>query len=286
MRELKMDAPETMPQLTILNYGDTRSGKTTFGGSFPRPLILADTTERGWKSAFTMAKESRFEPDVEPIVWGIEQMNDLASIYPKLDPLIESGRVCSVIFDAFSFYCDFYLASIIRLQGKPDNRAAYGALGLHLREVRVQLHQKRVNIVWNCLAKHPDEADSKGRPLIPGQQGDKFAAGVDYLFYSRLQRTGKDESFEIRTRQYGSYIAGHREGINADRLPDPFCGTYSDFVTALGYDTDAIRGALKKIQAAPATKPAAVAVKPASPAVTINKAPQAPRGSVVNNQQK
>src|SRR5690606_4553704 len=227
MRELTLDTPSTLPRMSILNYGDTRTGKTTFGGSFPRVLVIADTTENGWKSVFTMGEGNWFEPDVPPIVWGIDQMNDLVHMYQKMDPLIASGRVCTILFDAFSFYCDFFLAAIIRMQSKLDQRAAYGDLGRHLREVRVQLQQRGATVVYNCLAKHPDQDDPKGRPLIPGQQADKFAAGVDMLLYSRIEVVNKQERREIRTRQYGGYIAGHREGINADRLPDPFVGRYA-----------------------------------------------------------
>jgi hypothetical protein len=285
MRELKIDAPDDVPQLSILNYGDTRTGKTTFGGTFPRPLIIADTTENGWKSVFTMNHANRFEPDVEPIVWGVDQINDLSMMYSRMDSLLASGRIFTIVFDAFSFYCDFYLASLIRLQGKPDNRQAYGALGLHLREVRVQLQQRRASVVYNCLASHPSEEDTKGRPMIPGQQADKFAAGVDMVFYSRLEKINKQETYYVHTRQYGKYIAGHREGINSDRLPDPFNGTYCDLITHLGYDPDAVRARLPKIGApvakgsvpaavkpgVPVVKPAPVVAKPTVPQVTYVK---------------
>jgi len=278
MRELTLDAPSKLPRLSILNYGDTRSGKTTFSGSFPRTLVIADTTENGWKSALTMDHETYFEPDREPIVWGIDKMNDLVEMYGRMDPLIASGKVCTVVFDAFTFYCDFFLAGIIRSQQKFDQRAAYGDLGRHLREVRVQLQQRGATVIYNCLAKHPNDDDPKGRPLIPGGQQDKFSAGVDMLFYSRVDSINKQEVREIRTRQYMKYIAGHREGINADRLPDPFSGTYSDLVTCLGYDPDQIRESLPKINGAKT-----VVVSPVKPVAA--KAPpvvirsQAPSGA-------
>lgn len=281
MRELTIDTPSAVPQLTILNYGDTRTGKTTLLGSFPRPLIIADSTEGGWKSVFTMNKDNWFEPNVEPIVWGVDTMNDLSTMYAKLDQLIASGRIFTIGFDAFSFYCDFFLAGLIRMQTKPDNRAAYGQLGLHLRDVRVQLQQRRASVVYNCLAKHPDADDTKGRPLIPGQQADKFSAGVDMLLYSRLERVNKQETYYVHTRQYGGYIAGTREGINSDRLPDPFSGTYVDLITALGYDVDAVRASLPPLPAAKsAAKPAAAVVRSTTPvtpakgpAITQHKAP-------------
>ena len=298
MRELTLDTPDTLTQITVTNYGDTRTGKSVFAATFPRPLIIGDTIERGWKSVLTMPDAMRFEPDVEPIVWGVEAMNDLSKMYGQMDALIASGRISSISFDAFSFYCDFFLSNIVRLQTKPDQRGAFGDLGRHLREVYTQLQQRRVNVIWNCLAKHPDIDDkgvlvAKGRPMIPGQQADKFSAGVDFLFYSRVETINKVDHYRIHTRNYGNYLAGHREGINADRLPDPFTGSYSDLITHLGYDADAIRAALPKLNGsakplnggkpavvAPVAKPAvatAPIVRPAAPPVIIRS--QAPRGA-------
>lgn len=279
MRELTLDAPDKLPQLNILNYGDTRTGKTTLLATFPRPLIIADSTEGGWKSALTMDPTLRFEPEVEPIVWGIDQMNDLVHMYQKMDTLIASGRIFTVGFDAFSFYCDFFLAGIIRSQAKFDQRAAYGDLGRHLREVRVQLQQRRASIVYNCLAKHPDQDDPKGRPLIPGQQADKYSAGVDMLFYSTLTTVNKVEKREVRTRQYLGYIAGHREGINADRLPDPFVGTYSDLITHIGYDPDSVRASLPRLNGAKTVAVGTPPVKPAAKAPPVIVRSQAPTGA-------
>lgn len=280
MREILLDAtPDQLPINTFLTYGDTRTGKTIFGSTFPRPLVIADITEGGYQSILTMDRSSWFEPDVKPIVKGVESMNDIAMLSPWIDEQIKSGRIKSIIFDAFSFYCDFYLASIIKVQTKVDNRQAYGSLGTHLRELRSVLHSKRVNVMWSCLAKHPDTDDPKGRPMIPGQQSDKFSAGVDFLFHSRLEQIktgGKivEERYELRTRQFGSYIVGNRLGIKADQLPDPFSGTYADLITCLGYDVDALRKSLPKlvepstVKPPMTTRPPIINVKPA-PKVTI-----------------
>jgi hypothetical protein len=243
--------PTQLPHHTFLLYGDTRSGKTQFGATFPRPLILADVTEGGYHTIAEMDPALWFEPDVEPIVWGIENMNDMSIARDRAAPLIANGTIMSIVVDAFSFYTDFYLNFIIGMQTKPDNRSAYGDLGKHLRDLRVQWHRLGASVAWNCLAKHPDSDDPKGRPLIPGQQADKFSAGVDFLFYLRLEQikqNGKvvQENFNVHTRQYGQYIAGNRLGQRADQLPDPFMGTYADLLQYIGYDLAAVRAAMPK----------------------------------------
>lgn len=278
MREVSLDEKEgELPIFTFLNYGDTRAGKTEFGATFPRPYIIADATEHGHETIRRMNRDKWFERDVPPRVVLIENMNDYGKAIEAVKPLIAARQVLTIVNDAFSFYCDFFLNGIVAAQSKPDMRQAYGQLGMHLRDVRVKTHSLGVNSMWCCLAKHPEADDPKGRPMIPGQQGDKFAAGVDFLVYSRaepVKEGGKVSHYRhyVHTRQYGPYICGNRLGAIADMLPDPFEGTYADFITHLGYDADAIRAALPKITRpmaiaattapAPAAKPAAIAVKP------------------------
>lgn len=299
MREVSLDEAEgELPVFTFLNYGDTRAGKTQLLSTFPRPYIIADATEHGHDTIKRMDRSLWFEEDVKPIVVLIESMNEFGKALEAVKPLIATKQVLTIGIDAFSFYCDFYLNGIVQAQQKPDMRQAYGALGMHLRDVRVRTHSMGVNVVWNCLARHPEADDPKGRPMIPGQQADKFAAGVDFLVYSRaepIKEGGKvvASRHEVRTRPYGQYIAGNRLGASAELLPDPFTGTYADLITHLGYDPELIRQKLPKITGPRklalgstvvpvAAKPAAVPVKtipvkPASvpvtkPAITVKPA--------------
>ncbi len=278
MRDILLDEPAgTMPVDSFLIYGDTRSGKTEFAATFPRPLIIADATEGGYATIRRMDRGKWFEDGVAPIIKAIDTMNDLAKLSSEVDQLIAQGKVCTIVFDAFSFYCDFYLAQLLKLQAKPDNRQAYGQLGVHLREVRTNYHAKGVNTVWLCLAKHPDTDDPKGRPMIPGQQADKFSAGVSFLFHSQKEQRkegGKivEEIYNLRTKQFGNYIVGNRLGQDAHLLPDPFSGTYAEFMEALGYDVAAIRRGLKPLaKPVVAAKPLVITQRPAAPAVQVKR---------------
>lgn len=269
MRTVSLDdEPSAVLAHTFVVYGDTRTGKTEFGATFPRPIIIGDSVEGGYKTIKNMDRSKWFEEDVKPEIRVVENMNDLAMLLPQVRQMIAAHRVYTIVFDAWSFYADFFLTKIKAAKPDIDNRQAYGALGDHLNKMRVDYHALGVNVVWACLAKHPDEDDKKGRPLIPGKSADKFAAGVDFLLYSRINQLKKDgkqiDEYEIRTKQYGPYIVGNREGIHAANLVDPFtAGTYAEFIRSLGYDPEAIRAAMPKpgaIAAAPA-KPAAPPVK-------------------------
>lgn len=290
MREISLDdSPEDLPIWTVLNYGDTRSGKTTFAATWPRTLVIADAVERGYESVKTADRSLWFEPDWKPTIWAIEnlpELLDLAQPGGRIDQLIAKGDVRTIVVDAASYLVEMMLNAIIQAQSKDDNRAAYGALGKQLRNVRTTIQSKPVSVIWNCIVKHPTDDDRRGRPLIPGAQGEAWPGAVDFVFYSKVERrnelvdvevednAGKTkivkqrqvtESYYMHTRQNGAYIAGHRLGAFADSLPDPFVGTYSDLVTTLGYDVDKLREAVQK---PPKFKPTAAVPAVATPVVS------------------
>ena len=276
MREISLDQPtNVMPRNTFLVYGDSRTGKTTWAATFPRPLFLSDVTEGGWDSIANMDDEQLFEPGVKPIVWGIEQMDDMATARAKAAALITSGRVQTIVVDSLSYYCDLFLNFLLGVQAKKDTRAAYGDLGNHLRDLRVKTHMLNVNVVWLCLAKHADEQFPVGGPMIPGQQADKFMAGCHYIFHSRTHQEKRGQElmpivFEMRTKRFGGYVAGNRLGGRANQLPDPLVGDYQTFLEALGYEAEEIRKKLPKIVAIGS------AVQPAqrAPAAPVAQAPR------------
>lgn len=278
MREIDLDQPtNVMPKNTFLVYGDSRTGKTTWAATFPRPVFFSDVTEGGWDSIRHMDDDQLFEPGLKPLVWGIEKMADMAEARVKALPLIQSGRIQTIVVDSLSFYCDLYLNHLIGLQAKRDMRAAYGDLGNHLRDLRVQTHGLPVNVVWLCLAKHPSDDSPLAGPMIPGQQADKFMAGVHYIFHSRAHQEKRGQEyapavFEMRTKKYANYIAGNRLGGRAGDLPDPLVGSYSTLMQHLGYDPDELRQSLPKLVmtakpvAAPAVAPAVNGRPPVAPA--------------------
>lgn len=220
------------PRITALCYGATRSGKTKFAGSWPRPLFLSDVTESGWVTLQTMDRSGFYEPDRDPIVWGIETISDMAEASAKMDPLIAKGEVRTIVIDSLTFYADLYFNHLLALMGsRPDNRRAYGDLNNHLRDLRVRMHQKQVNVLWLALDKQPDSENPIGGPMIPGQQASKFAAGCDFILYHRQVQEGKESTrWEVRTKKFGPYVAGGRDG---GVLPDPMEPDYRMLIGAL-----------------------------------------------------
>ncbi len=295
MREidLKPMASDKLPINTFLIYGASRTGKTTFAGTFPRPLFLADASEKGYESLreenWNEEATPLFEPGVFPVVWALEKESDLTDAVEAARPYIESGRILSIVVDSITFYADLALNGMIMRQSadKPrDMRKAYGDLGIYLRNQRIKVHSLGAIVAWLGLAAEPDDDHPKGRPMIPGMQSEKFAAGVDYIWHSRTEQPQPTQPpiFNLHTRPYAKFVAGHRLGGRAQQLPEPMRGTYTTYLQSLGYDVDAIRAALPKVDLTKPVRPivpkAATPPVAAKPAAVVKPAAQVSKPAV------
>lgn len=225
MRVIDVSKPGKHQRITALSYGASRSGKTRFAGSWPRPLFLSDATESGWTTLQNMDKSILFEEGRDPKVWAIEKVVDMTKAVKDAEPLIKRGEVRTIVVDSLTFYSDLVFNYFESAGGERDPRRLYQKLAAHLKTLREEIHLLGCNVVWLCLAKDPGEEQPVGGPMLSGQNAQKFSAGCDYLLYHRHFQSGNGPlQWEIRTRKFGSYAAGGRD---EGRLPDP-----------LGYITD------------------------------------------------
>lgn len=222
MRDIDLSAASD--RTTVMSYGPTRSGKTQWAATWPRPLFLADATEGGWTTVRNMDPEWLYEPGRRPKVWAIEKPADMMQAISKIDPLVKSGEVLTVVVDPLTFYADLFVSAIesqTAQGGKTNAYDVYGKLKEHLRYLRIQVQSLQCNVIWICHEKTPDAETPMGLPLLPGKDnGMKFAATCDYVLYHRQSRVNLQTPpyWEIRTRTYNNYLAGGRDG---GILPDP-----------------------------------------------------------------
>jgi hypothetical protein len=258
--------PMPFARKTVLSYGETRSGKTRFASTWPRPEFLSDATESGWTTIENMDTDAFYDEDRLPEIYPIHEAIDVTQHLGALKPRIASGEIMTLVFDSLTFYNDSYFNYIYKMAppGKVDSRDLYGKLAKHLMDIRIQVHSLPCNVLWLCLAKSPDEQNSNGRPMITGQSQDKFPAGCDFIFYHKqIVKSGHDNQWEIRTRKHGSYIAGGRdEGRLPDPLPEP---TYRSFAECLDLE-DPIKRFAESTKAV-----AAVQRRPAPVSTTVRR---------------
>lgn len=273
---------------SILSYGPSRSGKTRFAATFPRPRFLSDASERGWTTIETMPSECFYEPDRPPEVWPVNNAQEMTEALNDCENDVWAGKIHTIVVDSLTFYGDVYfqwlLAQAVRStpQGKAiDNRALYGALAQHLATLRTRIHQWPCNVIWLALERTPDADHPRGGPLLTGQTAQKFPAGCDHVFLHRSYTMKVNEDadgkpcapydhkvFEMHTGPYGNYLVGGRDsGLLPSPIIDP---DYRQFAQFLELPDPLKAPRPKRPTPAQTTAPAAATPTTASPA-----APQA-----------
>lgn len=268
---------------TVLSYGRSRSGKTRWLGTWPRVLVLAEASERGWTTFETMPSEVFFEPDRPPLVWPIENAMQMEEALIAAEPMVQSGEVLTVGIDSLTFYQDSYFAMLKErwIKGNPgkalDNFAVYGALAEHLHSLRQRIHRWPCNVVWLALEQPATKDAPTGGPLLAGKAKERFPAGCDFIFYHRSYSfpsetpgAPADVYYEMHTAPYEKWLAGGRDSGLLEACI--FNANYRDFATALGLPdpVEAFKAAKKaappqrRVVTPPAATPATDNSKPAA----------------------
>lgn len=228
MPKVVIDLDKPSRNLTFMLYGESRTGKTRFAATFPRPLIIADASERGYETVVWMKRNSPelfYDPAVAPEVWAVSNVGEMNEAFGDADSQLRANpwRWRTVVGDSLTFFGDTMMARIMEAMGdKFDNRRAYGDLGFKLNYLMTRANSLPVHMVWTALAKLPD-VDEKGNTvgkagiLVAGQTADKAPARCNYWFYFR-QAGGQ---YLVHTRKFGPFPAGGRDmGQLADPLPE------------------------------------------------------------------
>lgn len=241
---IQQDDPQSQ-FATALCYGASRSGKTRFAGSWPRPLFLSEASEQGWKTLQSMPRDCFYEPDRPPIVWPIEDAAQMAVALEKIPQMIADFSVMTLVIDSLTFYQDAFFLFLKKSWAKLnpgkaiDTRALYGTLADHLHELRQRIHTWRCNVVWLALEKAPDTDNPKGGPLLTGKARERFPAGCDHVFYhetftfpNEVDPNIQDVFYAMHTTSYMKWLAGGRDsGLLEPCMYNP---TYREFARQLG----------------------------------------------------
>lgn len=280
---IKSGASSMTQYRTFCCYGDTRSGKTRFAGTFPNTVFISDASERGWVTLQTMPEEQFYHPGQGPVVLPVADQADMIYAMSVAERWVRLGYIDSVVIDSITFYAESWyqhehqkMLAVAGAKGV-DTRALFGALANHLANTRVQIHKWPCNVAWLALASAPDD-DNPGGPMLSGKSRQRFPAGCDHIFYHR-KWTGKDpdaedqdkEVFEARTKAFGKNIGGGRD---SGLLPDPiYYPTFREIAEHLSLaefppkvvPDDVLAAAVQSMPSITAAKPTTAAAAP-SPA--------------------
>lgn len=225
---IKSAEPSKANYRTFMCYGDTRTGKTRFAGTFPNALFIADKSERGWTTLETMPGVEFYHEDKPPLVFGVINRQEMTEALAKAEQLVKLGYIDTLVVDSLTFYAESWYQSELQAtlavpNAKLDTRGLYGALSSHLADIRMQIHEWGCNVVWTALAAPPEDG-RQGGPMISGKSRERFPAGCDHIFrHYRWESVDDDKQpivgYSARTAPHENYVGGGRD---SGAIPDPF----------------------------------------------------------------
>lgn len=237
MTTIDLSKPITEPpQLTVLSYGPSRSGKTWFGATFPDPLFLSDKVEGGYVTIQGMPKEEFY--DKPPVIEVVSCAAEMRSAIERYKPDIAAGRFKTVLVDSLTFYAESF---VTEMESKFTNgQQFWGVYSKHIGWLQNNLHATGANVVWLALPR--DGEDGKmGGPLLQGRQKELVPARCNTMIYHRSKQVGKTSSvYEAHLQPFGKYPAGIRAGVRNSKAEKPLTSpienaTYKKLMTELGW---------------------------------------------------
>lgn len=270
---LLLDPTAEEPHVNAAVYGHSGTGKTSFGVSAPKPLILLSE-----RQGFLHVQQAahRQGKDVPPVIF-MQDVDDYRNVARALRASkAEPFRVFSrgennektlafegewpetVVFDSLS---DFgrLLVEEIRAQSPPkigndglpsDSMRFWGVLVDRFKNMILAYRDAPVHTVFLCLADDRDVGDENDRrrqlgpSLNTRKLPDELAAACNVVAYTyRKQRKVKGKPVEL---EFGLMTAGPEY-----MLLKPYRPLRDREVPDFSYWVDAIRGALKEPRPAP-----------------------------------
>lgn len=212
MREFRIQPGAPPEHIRALVVGLPSSGKTTFAGTCPRPLVISDSIEGGWKTLQTMDPSLYWDPSYAPMIWLIERAmsngkgpGDVLQMLTKLEAAAHTGRFengelfpRTLIVDPISIYTDRMLSELKLYDPGMDGRQVYGALADHLKILVMRFHALPCHVMWLC------HTTKEGGLAISGQMAEKFPAFADFkwMTYVDSMNPNVPPSYQLYTQPF------------------------------------------------------------------------------------
>lgn len=194
--------------VTIFLFGSVGTWKTTFAGTFPKPLFLSVGPEGGDDALAMLPNLYNLPvPPVYPITspdMMVKKVEQICRNYIAMD-------INTVVFDSITFYVDMWIAQLMELRykdpkikqrierdgGEATNMTMrdWGVLAMHIRDLAMKLHKTSLNVIWISLEKEIKAADGQGGgsstvavdPYIRGESAVKLPGMCKMIIHASKQ---------------------------------------------------------------------------------------------------
>ena len=215
--------------LTMLTYGKSGTGKTVFGASWPKPLLLLDVREKGVESI----------TDVKGIdLIEVERWKDFDEIY--WDVLSGGSKYKSIMLDQLTAAQSLGMAELRERKGmkasEPFSQRAWGQLSGMMQEMIYnyrELYSEGYHVLFNAherLREPNEEDDDRIAPSVGSnlmQSVASFANGAVSVIGNTFIREFVDKKAKTSEIQYCMRVGPHayyaaklRRPVSAGPVPD------------------------------------------------------------------
>ena len=209
---LEIYTSDQMPPrpLRVFVYGQPGTGKTTFAGTFPNPVMLSAGQEGGDTTL-------RFIPGIT--VMRVQTVQDMKEAVGIIETQYAHKQWGTVVVDSATFYADIFIAEIVK-SGRAMRQQDWGLLDVHLQKwLLPTLHRLPLHVVWIALEheKQIEGGPTKTLPMLYGKTATKLPAATDMILHAEvIQVTGPNNEpvtkFIMRTRSWAGAFARDRFG--------------------------------------------------------------------------
>lgn len=212
--------------LTMLCYGKSGTGKTVFGGSWPKPLLLIDIREKGWKSVGNV-------PGID--ILRVKDWDQLEDVYW----LLEGGtKYKSIVIDQLTAMQALAMTKIREDKGMEADEVISqrswgqisGLMQTWIYNFR-ELCDKNYHILFNAheRLREPDQEDddriapSVGSNLMQSvasfANGAVSVIGNTFIREVEVEKKKTEVQFCMRVGPHAYYAAKIRRPISAGPAP-------------------------------------------------------------------
>lgn len=196
--ESKIHAIGSLPKiLSALVYGRSGTGKTFFGGTFPKPALLIDIREKGTDSISTVEGIDVIQvdtwPELEEVYWYVKQ----------------SGKYKSIILDQVSSMQELAMSHAMAEDGKEImSQRLYGVASGMMKTWLLSfrdLTDQGINVLFIAHDKESKESGDADDDQIDPQVGPRLMPSVAGLLNGAVKVIGntfvREVFLEDRTRK-------------------------------------------------------------------------------------
>jgi hypothetical protein len=180
--------------LRMLLYGPLRTGKTSFIGTCPKPVVISVAPENGHLSL------KMFNVDVI-VIHSVAEMREAIQYIETFGKSKHNWETVGV--DGITGYSDMFVQECTRNGEKAMDQRSWGLLDLHLQKwLLPKLHSLPFHIVW--IANEEEIKDTNGNvshymPSLYGKSKTKFPGAIDLIVKSYVRTVRNPQTQKLET---------------------------------------------------------------------------------------